>query len=326
MNSYAEHDEPEDKIIEFPTESIKRLYIQIKKMPELTEQAKIIDQVLIGRLQELKGTASSVIKQFSDQEKIILQKFDNWIMPIAKEVLDGFIHDAEKLKKNLEEKLELIDVTTAEEWNDQAKRWAQLHDRWNDRKGLVDKILEVVASRTKHLIDKDVQVIHEYRSQSLAQLPKESEAFKNVEERLNHAIADPLKQLMSLRKPPQSIQQASEWVAKLQEKRESYFDQLLMKIDHIIKEVVHVEERVDWSTFLEIEGEIIFMERELHHINIDLAKIHLAEESDRQFLAARIEGLLDHVEELKAASFPSALKHRVTALKEGIAAALERLQ
>lgn len=326
MNSYAEHEEPEDKILEFPIDPIKQLYVQIRKMPELTKQARVIDQVLAGRLQELKGTASTVIKQFSDQESIILQKFDNWIMPIAKEVLDGFIHDAMKLKNRLEDKLDHIDETTAEEWNDQAKHWAQLNEQWNDRKGLADKILEVVASRTKHLIDKDVQVIHEYQSQSIAHLPKESEAFKNVEERLNHAIADPLKQLMSLRKPPQSIQQASEWVAKLQEKRESYFDQLLMKIDHIIKEVVHVEERVDWSAFLEIEGEIIFMERELHHINIDLSKIHLAEESDRQFLAARIEGLSDHVEELDTSHFPSALKHRVTALKEGIAAALERLQ
>lgn len=326
MNSYAEHEEPENKIVEFPAEPIKRLYVQIRKMPELTKQAEVIDQVLSGRLQELRGDASSIIKQFADQEKVILQRFDNWIMPIAKEVLDGFLHDAERLKDKLEEKLDHIEETTPEEWNDQASHWAQLYERWNDRKGLVDKILEVVANRTKHLIDKDIQVIHEYRSQSLSHLPKESEVFKNVEHRLNQAIAEPMKQLKAFQNRPQSIQQASEWVAKLQEHRESYFDQLLMKIDHITKEMVQTEERIDWSAFLEIEGEIIFMERELHQINIDLTRIESSSESDRQFLAARMEGLLDHAEELNSAAFPKALKHRVMVLKEGIAAALERLQ
>lgn len=329
METVPDSDKPDERILQNTTESIKRLYVQIRKMPELTEQAKTIDQVLLNRLQDLKGTASTIIDQISEQKKMILQRFDQWIMPIAKEVLDGFLQDAVHLKDKLDDKLEHIDQTTPEEWNDQAKGWAQLYARWQDRKGLVEKILEVVADRTKHLIDKDIQIIQDYQYQSLAHLPKESEAFKNIEERLNHAIAEPLKQLMVLRNRPMdhtSLQQASEWVAHLQEKRESYFDQLLMKIDHVTKEVVQVEERVDWTSFLEVEGELIFMERELHHINTDLAQIHLGDETDRQFIAARLEGLLDHVEQIDECSLPLALKQRVQSLKTGIAASLTILQ
>ena len=76
MNSFAEDfNEPEEKIVEFPTDPIKRLFVQIKKMPELTKQAKVVDRVHALRLQELKGTASTLIKHLAAQEKVILQKF-----------------------------------------------------------------------------------------------------------------------------------------------------------------------------------------------------------------------------------------------------------
>lgn len=328
METFPESDKPEERMLKDTAESIKRLYAQIRKMPELSEQAKVIDQVLLNRLQDLKGTASTIIDQFKEQRKMILQRFDNWIMPIAKDVLDGFLQDAVQLKDKLDDKLNHIEETTPDEWNDQAKGWAQLYDRWHDRKGLINKILEVVADRTKHLIDKDIQIIHDYQSQSLAHLPKESEVFKNIEERLKHAIAEPLKQLVALRNRPldhTSLQQASEWVANLQEKRENYFDQLLMKIDHVTKEVVQVEERVDGAAFREVEGELIFMERELEHINSDLSQLHLGDESDKQFIAARLEGLLDHAEQLDECSLPRSLKQRVLSLKKGIENSLKIL-
>ncbi len=319
----------EEKSSENSPESIKRLYVQIRKMPELTDQARVIDQVLFKSLQDLKTTASSVIHHFKEQKKLILQRFDNWIMPIAQDVLDSLIQDADQLKEKLEDKLNHLEQTTPDDWDEQAKRWAQLYAKWHDRNALVEKILEVVADRTRHLIDKDIQVIQDYQTQSLAHLSQESETFKNVEERLAHAIEEPLKQLMSLRNQPKahtSLQQASEWIAKLQEKRESYFDQLLMKIDHVMKDVVNLEEGRDWASFLEIEGELIFMERELHHINVDLAHFDENEESEKQFMLARLEGLLDHVSDLDEKVLPFPLKQRVQGIKAGIHLALSHLQ
>jgi hypothetical protein len=308
-------------------ESIKHLYAQIQKMPELADRAWAIDQVLLNRLKELKGTAATVVNQFSEQKKVILQRFDNWIMPIAKDVLDNLLQDAKQLKNKLEDKLDHLDLTTPAEWDAQAKDWVELYAQWNDQNALIEKILEEVADRTEQLINKDIQVIQDYQTQSLAHLPLESETFRNVEKRLAHAIEEPLKQLMSLKNKPKehtSLQQASEWVAKLQERRESYFDQLLMKIDHVIKDVVHLDERKDWTSFLEIEGEIIFMERELHHINSQLSHLHL-EEVEKQFIMARLEGLLEHIDELDEDSLPLALKQRVQALKTGIQLAFSQI-
>ncbi|MBS0272686.1 MAG: hypothetical protein JSR85_08605 [Proteobacteria bacterium] len=331
MVSLPESEKPDEKIIPDSSsgDSTKRLDLHVRKMPELSEQARVIDQVLVNRLQDLKSTASAIIDQFNEQKKLILQRFDACILPIAQEVLEGFIRDAEHLKYKLDGKLENFDQTPSSEWDEQAKHWTRLYNQWNDRKGLVDKILEVVADRTKYLIDKDIQVVQDYQTQSLSLLPPESEAFKNVEERLTHAIEEPLKQLMNLRnqaKEQTSLQQASEWVAKLQERREVYFDQLLMKIDHVMKDVVNVDDTKDWTAFVETEGEILFMERELHHINSDLTHLHLIDESDKQFLLGRLEGLLDHVEDFHKNPLPHALKEKIHSLKSGILLAISRLQ
>lgn len=308
---------------------IKQLYVQIRKMPELTKQAKAIDQVLSARLKNLKGIASAIIDQFNAQKKMILQRFDSRIMPIAQEVLDELVNDAERLKHKLDDKLEHLDQTNPEEWDADAKDWVQLYAKWNDRKSLIDKILKIVAAKTKHLIDKDIQMIFDYQTQSLAHLPQETEAFRSLEKRLIRATEEPLKQLMHLRNQAQehtSLQQASDWVAKLQERRENYFDQLLMKIDHVMKDVVNLEETKDWSAFVEIEGEVLFMERELHHINTDLTHLHLIGESDKQFLLGRLEGLLDHADDLDKPCLPSPLQARMQALKVGIHLATSRLE
>lgn len=318
MGAFPELEHPGEEIWQNTTESMRRLYTQIRKMPQLTEQAKVIDNVLLNRLQQLKGNAAKIVQQFHEQKKVLLKRFDPWIMPIAKEVLEGFVQDAVELQENLNNKLVSLEQTSADEWNNEAKEWEQLCSRWNDKKGLVDKILAVVTDRTKEWIDKDMQVIQDYQSQTLAHLPKESEDFKTIEERLKQATAEPIKQLMTLRDHsavPASLQQASEWVAKLQEKRESTFDQLLMKIDHVTQEVVQPEERGD----LEAEGELIFMERELEHISEDFSQMDSENESEKQFIAARIEGLLEHAEELNISS------ERMRRLKSRAAQLLDKL-
>lgn len=321
-------DKLREQALHHGTDAIKRLCLQMRRMPELNKQAKVVDELLVNRLEELKSAATVVLEQLHEQKREILKQFDSWIMPIAKEILECFLQDAEQLKNRLDDKLNHVGETTSDEWRDQAKSWAQLYLKWHDRGNLIQKILEGVADYTKRLIDKDVRLIKDYQIQSLAHLRKQSQAFENVEKKLGHAIEEPLKELMILRDTPQehgSLQQVSEWVKNLQATREGYFNVLLMKIDHVIKDVVHLEgreEEIDEGQFLETEGEMTFMEKELYHLNQDLAQIHLAPESDKQFILARIEALLEHVEQVSIASLPISFQKRKEALKAGILHAL----
>lgn len=302
------------------TDPIKRLYVQIQKMPELMGRARVVDQVLLNHFQDLKGHAREVIHQFNEQKTDILKRFDNWLVPIAKEALDELLQDAEQLKRNLNQKLEHLPQLEEKDWIEHAKRWNHLYTKWHDRKALADRVLALVADRTKQLIDKDIQVIQDYQSQSLAQVPEQSEVFEDLKERLEQATEKPLKQLVALRQQtpkPDSLPQASEWVAKVQAQRETYFDQLLMKIDHVVKETVQIEEEEsDFISFTEDEGELVFMERELHQIKLMVANLKPHQASETQFMLARLEELLDHAEQLETTSLPRTLQKRLAKIKE----------
>lgn len=311
-----------------PIPPIKYFYSQIRKMREDTTQACLVDQRLLHDSQKLKSIASVIIDQFKEQKKVILTHFDKWIMPIAEDVLDELLSGAQKLKGSLDEKLTHLETITPEEWDCEAKKWESMYLTWNDQNRLVDRVLEIVAERNALLIDKDIQVIQDYHNQSLSKIHRESEVMKNVEERLAQAIEEPLKQLMGLRSQARkhtSIQQAGEWVAKLQEQRESYFDQLLMKIDHVMKDVVDLEVTKDWTAFSEFDGEMVFMEQELQHIQTDLTHVHLLDEADKQFLLARLEGLLEHATDLEDSMLSRMMQTRMKDLKAGIVFSISML-
>lgn len=317
----------QDNMSQQPATPIKHFYSQMRKMSELTN-ARVADQKFLNHLQEIKNAASTILDQFKEQKKVILKNLDNWVIPIAQDVLDQLLRDAQQLKHSLDHKLAHLDETTQEEWECEAKNWERMYLRWNDQKGLVDCVLEVVADRHALLIDKDIRVIQDYHKQSLSKIDQEPDAMRSLEKRLTNAIEEPLKQLMGLRsqaKEHTSIQQAGEWVAKLQEQRESYFDQLLMKIDQVMKDVVDLEITKDWTAFSEVDGEMAFMEQELEHIQADLKHVHLIDEADRHFLLARLEGLLEHATDLDNPMLSRSIQLRMENLKSGIVTAISLL-
>ena len=312
------------------SDSIKQLCLQIRNMSEQSRQTHSQDKRFSNRLQDLKMMMQQVSLQFKEQKKAILQRLNHWMLPIAKEVLDEMLQDFEQMKTQLKEKIEQSDQVSSGDWEKEERQWSHLYFKWSDRKAVMKQIVEVVKHRTSRLIDKDIQVIKEYQQQSLSYLEPESEAFKDVERRLAKAIEAPLKELHNLKIVPVehvSLQQASEWVKTLQVKRETYFNQSLTKIDHVLQDVVHqVEEDQDWSAFVEDEGELLFMEKELHQMNQELVYVHLIQPDQKQYLVENLLGLSHHLESVYKDSLPLLLQERIEKLQEGIEYALERLE
>ena len=119
-----------------------------------------------------------------------------------------------------------------------------------------------------------------------------------------------------------SLQEISAWGVEFQERREEYFDQLLMKIDIVTKDISYMQVGRDAITFEEIEGDLLFIVRELDEIDNTLAKSHFIAESDRQFFLGRLEGILDHLEEIDHSTLPTQLRMRIEILKSRVDIAL----
>lgn len=302
--------------------AIERFYSQIHSFPKLIGKADVIDKTLLRHFQEIRHSAVEVIDQLQLEKQTILKKFDSWLMPLAKEVLDDLLKDADALKTDLDESLEKLDSSIHKDWIEYAKKWAQLYAKWHDRKGITRKVIKLAEARTAHLIEKDIKIIKEYQEQRLSHVPKESDEFFNLERRLIKATADPLRNLVALKKPPStkeglSIKQASDWIANFHKKRESFFDMVLVKIDAAAKDLV-ASTAIDQDLFNELQGEIKFIEHEIDQINPIIPHLQRIDKDELKFLNERVSCLIDHLEDYDLANLPKELQQRLDKIQQWI--------
>ncbi|MCE2982687.1 MAG: hypothetical protein LW832_03875 [Parachlamydia sp.] len=296
-----------------PSISLENFYSQIQSIPSLVQQAIIIDHVLTSYFTELKETSEKIVSHFSEEKKKLLAQFDPWLLPVVNEVLDELLNDAIRLNIELNETMACLKKTSEMDWDSHLKNWEQLYKKWYDRKELNKKILTLLSAKTNQLIEKDIKIIKDYQNQTLLKVAQSSSNMNQLERKLVKATAEPLKKLLELKvfiERDVSIKQASDWAAELQTKRESYFNQVLLKIDSIVREVVYLEEAMEGDHSRELEGEMKFVEGELSQI--------LDQMGDEVEAKSRLNGLKEHLEQYSENSMPIELKNHLDALLKKI--------
>jgi hypothetical protein len=301
--------------------NIEQLTRLIQSIPFLIKQAAENPRIILDHFQDLTECIVAYLQHFKNDKQRILARFDNLLQPLATEILDEMIKEADQLKTELEISLSSLDHTQTIDWNNQANACVRLFYRWNDPKELNKRILKLVSDKTEQLIDKDLKLIHEYQIQYLSKVDGQSSNLKNLESRLAKAIEEPLKNLVQLKtnvKQTESLQQASEWISKLDSEREGWFDQLLMKIDSSVKDLVLPDEEISSETLRELENEMHFVEHELAHIHQLLPKLDKNDEKEFYFTEVRLEGLKEHLEQFDSLTLPPLTRNRLEKLFNNI--------
>lgn len=299
--------------------AIERFYKQISSVPQWIRPNSENEDILLDRFKEVQNTALTIIHQFNQDKQHILKDFNTWLLPMAKEVLEEMTQHAEKLGENLQRALQQLEIISPTDWQQHAKQWASLYAKWYDPKHFTQKILQLVSQKADQLIEKDIKVIDDYQTQSLIHLPPEE--YEHVQARLQAATAESLKALQQLKQSPRelSLKQAAEWMAQLHKERETHFDELLMRIDQIIKEVVQPEHASFASEeLLELEGEINFTEHELKHLAKVWRELKIKTESDKEFMVMRLDELEEHLDQFDFSRVPAELKRRVDLMNRHI--------
>ena len=317
---FTQSNSDENKPLFKETVRIDHFYAQIRAVPNLFEKAKLIDTALEDQFAHLKFQAGSMVAQFNAQKAEILQKFDPALMPLAREILDSLLKDAEDLHEDLKQGLSGAADQDNLDWINHAKNWAKLYSKWHDREELVDTILKKVAERTEALISKDIQIIEDYQKHSLSKLDVEADEFIDLKNRLSRAVAEPMKQFMALKeasKEPASLKQASEWISSFQKVREKCFNQVLIKVDNLVKDRVMSEEPIHEELRHDFIGESAFIQEELREMEEWLPQIGEKRELN-VFFQERLAGIKEHLEPFTELSLPPALKAQLDAIQERI--------
>lgn len=316
-----------EKVAQSSTETlsffVQNFCDQLKNLPSHIQNLQENEPDFFACQREVREKAEKLLTDFNHQRDDLLQKFDPRLLFAAKEVLEDLSKEGNALKQDLEESLKDKSCILNQNWELCTQKWMDFQSNWINKKNLIDRILKLLSERTSSLIDKDLKIIHDYQKQSLSQLSTSPET-KNLEERLDKAIKVPLKMLHDLKNTPEqlSVEQAPEWLDNVYQKRETYFDNLLMKIDIVMKDVVHPHEIRDVNQLSEVEHEIAFMENELHSINQFLNNKTLGKNE----LEQRLEHVLDHLNHLQIPSLPLDLQEKMERIEETILIFLLRVK
>ncbi|MBA3722143.1 MAG: hypothetical protein H0W88_07070 [Parachlamydiaceae bacterium] len=310
-----------------------RFYSKIESMPKLIEKAIVVDKTLSVYFADLQKDVAIVLEELNVEKEKLLKEFDGYLLPAAQEVIDELADDANKLKNTLENSLDNIESISKQDWKEHAKNWAQLYSRLQDHKGLVEKIIIVASHRIRASIHEDIRVINLYQNQSVARMTEEGGESSDIEQRLESAIQEPLKELereLSELKDDQikktSIKQTSEWIANLQQKRKEYSDQIFMRIDSIAKEEL---EDVHYyaGSHTELEEEIRFMEmHELKPLIEQVDNLNWNNEQAVQSVKSHLNELKDHLDQLNIDRLPKVLKSKLNMLDQKIINLIERVK
>lgn len=279
------------------------------------------------RSEEIKKTALQVLRDVEMQKEKILGEADGSVLSIAKEMTEELFNQTKELKRSLDECLEDPN-TSSVDWIEEAKLWVQIYSKWHDNDALGEELIKHISKRTSQQISKDLQVIDEYQNQSIAGLKLKGEELDTLRERLKSAIDEPLKMMDQLKETPGnlSMEKIGEWVALVQEKRESCFNAVLHKIENVVKEAEpFIEEVRDPAYLIEVGNEIAAIKQELADIQLHFNQPGVLDEVKKYQLQMHLESLLEDAERIPFQLLPSSLKNSLKSLIADILASLARL-
>ncbi len=276
-------------------------------------------EILHDRIRLIESTAKEVIRQFNHEESEILCHFEPWLIPFAKEILEQFYEEAHALNEDLLNRLNNANHSTPSNWIEHATQWAQLYSRWQDRRKLMESVLDLLSHKARRLIDHDIKIIEEYKNQGIENCSKQPNDLGKVKDRIFDAIKIPLNSLLEMKKNtegPSSLLEAAKWLANFRERREGYFNESLTYIDEVIREMIGVSNEIHNLDFLnDIHGEFIFLEQELNHILDIFNNMDSFEHEDQVLLANQIESLKEILEKYESNDLPDDLKMKHAQLK-----------
>ena len=270
---------------------------------------------MLNQLKNLKETLKKELEYH--HESHLWSSFEAVVNPLMREY--GQIE-----KKMMEKPENIVNDTSAiksySDWIVKAKLWVTLCSRPNDRDGIIKAVIVHTMQMSDEIIDRDLKTLHDYKYHELLNIGLDFEEIEATSKKLDQGLAPHLEALRALKhnKPADlQLDHLSKWKAIVDESRAKHYNAALHVIDAIIttvaptpiqeEELEHLKEIFERVAYLEeempiflghlnrvdladdvarqmLEGQLIFLEEEVHKLNRDLRlTLSLSTESQPSF-------------------------------------------
>ncbi len=262
----------------------------------------------------------------------------------ANKILDHFLDVAQKFEKHLDDEL-VIHVQTAMEsikrdfhriqkkasqstnnqndvvlhnWMKKAKGWIELDDKLHDRAAIINAVIKQQFVALDELIDQDLQLIFDYETHILSDLPVEPNEKSKIEQMILSSLTPHTQALIKLKAEPPKLElhKFAQWKENIDRTRGHHFDKALHAIDAIVDKIssstpqpvesnkIHdaITSEIDLlqkkSTMILQEAFELVSQNEENKKKIESSLIALQQQSHR--LSGDLNLTQDHYEQLQA--------------------------
>lgn len=197
-------------------------------------------------------------------------------------------------------------IKSYNDWIVKAKLWVALCGRAHDRLGMIQAVVIHTKQVSDDIIDRDLKTLNDYKFYEVQNIGLNFQEIEAASKQIDQAIAPHIAALMDLKNnSPQDIklEDLVAWRANVDEARNRHYEDALHCIDSIIQSIApnpvkdeeldHLKEIFEKLAYLEeelpiflghlgkmsskdeaakqmLEGQLIFLEEEVHKLNRDL--------------------------------------------------------
>jgi len=238
---------------------------------------------LKGRVQELEKNADQVLRKLHTIKEELRSQIDGDVFTYVETLMEPMARDVKRIQKLMNDQASLADPAKAykkyNDWIERAKLWVELEAKVDDQVAVIKTIIQHTFTDSDCMIDQDLQVISDYESHILSDLPVSEEEKKSLQKSLQEKISSDLESLAHLKEKPTNLElrKVTQWKSDVDRNRSHYFNSALREIDAFVQNIFPVQDSGEQhehlvEIFLQIaklEEEVPRLLFEIHHSDLE---------------------------------------------------------
>lgn len=296
IDSEIEHGHARKKEKGIKKNILDRFVHRIKGSFAFFQEKPPMKSQLTGRIQDMQKAADTVLLELLAVKEDLKKSIDPEFFAFLEAVVDPLVKEVSKIKKTA------VDQETVSrqahtfkrysQWIEKAKIWVQICSK-KDKEGIIRAVIKLTIQDFLEVIGRDLQVIEDYMEHMIENLAVNEEEKIALAQKIMLKVEPYIHSLKALRVKAEEIplSKISEWKAKVDKKRERYFEGALYAIDKIIDKAnpSAAASEEEHEHLVEVFSQIALLEEEIPEFLNEVEQIKEVDDFLKNKFDARLE-------------------------------------
>ncbi len=223
-----------------PPSLFGRLIEGIKNTFAPSSQLPAAPSTLQGRINESPNKqAGKILDHFLDVAQKFEKHLDDELVIHVQTAMESIKRDFHRIQKKASQSPNNQNEVVLHNWMKKAKGWIELDEKLHDRAAFINAVIKQQFSALDELIEQDLQLIFDYETHILADLPIEANEKSKIEQLILTSLTPHTQALIKLKAEPPTLElhKFAQWKENIDRTRGHHFEKALHTIDAIVDKI-----------------------------------------------------------------------------------------